>query len=149
MFWQASLRYHATKLEGLLGYYSDVFKDTFLFITIYNINGGISPLIDFPRRFTSTIVICFGSSIFIPNFITSIYLAKTKYQTIFKGWKFSRIMNFFMKMSLIILSFFNPVILLNSYENVKEKARLESKKLDYKSLTKRLRESLKQTMKNG
>ena len=80
--------YHSAKLGGILGLYSDVVKDTFLFITIYNLNGGMKPLIDYPLNFTSIIVVCFGTSIVFPLLLASIYLSKNSYQMIYEGFNF-------------------------------------------------------------
>ena len=82
------IMYHSAKLGGILGLYSDVVKDTFLFITIYNLNGGMKPLIDYPLNFTSIIVVCFGVSIVFPLLLASIYLSKNSYQMIYEGFNF-------------------------------------------------------------
>ena len=129
------IMYHSGKLGGLLGHYSDFVKDTFLFITIFSINGGIRPLMDFPFNFTSIIVICLGSSIFVPLLISTIYLTKTKYQIIYRGCKFftvKKTKTIFIKICVILLSVINPVILLNFYETMKQKARLDAKRLNHK-----------------
>ena len=130
--------HHSTKLGGLLGHYSDVAKDTFLFFTILNINGGIKQIFEFPTKFTSLIIIFFGSSIIFPLLISSIHLAKNNYQMIYSGSKLSKMTKTkicFLKIGVILLSIFNPIILKEQYENVKEKTRLEAKKLNSSSLS--------------
>ena len=122
--------YHSAKLGGLLCHYSDVVKDTVLFITIYNINGGVNPIFEYPTKFTSVVIVFSGFSIFIPLLMSSIHLVKNNYHMIYIGCKLSRTKQFFMKIGIILFSVLNPVILLHSYENVKEKARLEAKHLN-------------------
>ena len=80
------IMYHSAKLGGILGHYSDLTKDTFLFITIYKMNGGIKPLLDYPLNFTLVVVTCFGVSIVFPLLLTSIHLAKNNTQMIYAGW---------------------------------------------------------------
>ena len=130
--------YHSAKLGGLLGHYTDLVKDTLLFITILNINGGVKPLLEFPTKFTSIIVIFLWSSIMLPLLISSIHLAKNNYQMIYSGCNLSimtKTKSFLLKVGVVLLSVFNPIILLYSFENLKEKTRLEAKKMNILSLS--------------
>ena len=136
-----TMQYYFSKLGGLFGHYSDLIKDTYIFITMYTLNGGVKPLIDFPTNFTSVIVFSFGASIVVPLLMASIHLAKNNHQIVYRGWKLklTKTKCFIMKLGVIIFSFLNPVIIMNSYENFKEMARLKAEQLESKCLSRKVK----------
>ena len=57
-------------------------------------------------------------------------------KTLFHLFSATKTKRFFLKIGVILLSVFNPIILLHSYENLKEKTRLEARKLNCTRLSK-------------
>ena len=138
--------YHISKIGGLLGHYSDIFKDSFLLYTICNINGGIKPLLDFPTKFTSVVIFLSGASIIFPLLISTIHLAKNNAKMIYTSIKskVSKTKLLFLKVGVILLAVVNPILLQNSYETIKEKTREHAKQLNTTRLSK-LRKKLMKT----
>ena len=133
------IMYHVTTITGLLNHYSDSLKDFFIFYQIFKINGGMQPLIDFPTKFSSVVVILFGITIFIPIVISSIHLAKNNYIIVYDcqtaKTSSNKIKIVLMKFGILLLSVVNPILLTNTYETIKEKTRKNVRELNLSKLT--------------
>ena len=104
-------------------YYIDMFKDSFLAITIMVAAGGFSTVWQFPTNFTSVVVLSFFASILVPLLMSSIHLAISHPFLIFDVMKIKRKSKWLATLLCFLLTLLNPILLLNSYEIVQEKAR--------------------------
>merc|ERR1711983_272479 len=73
-------RFHSARLlikksVTIISQYSDIFKDIYLLSILSKVNGGLKTLYEFPWKFSSMIIICFGTTIVCPLLISSIQLA--------------------------------------------------------------------------
>ena len=120
----------AKKILGLLSHYTDLFKDVFIVYVMASAVGGCSGIFIFPQKFSSVVILCLASSIIVPLFLSSLYLAINNPGLIFlRGFKKNSMwLTVFMAVGVMLISFGHPVILLILFQNVKDKLRLEAEK---------------------
>ena len=119
------------KIIVLQFYYIDMFKDSFLAITIMVAAGGFSTVWQFPTNFTSVVVLSFFASILVPLLMSSIHLAISHPFLIFDVMKIKRRSRLLAMVFCFLLTLLNPILLLNAYEIVQEKARILVKRNNF------------------
>ena len=112
--------------------YFDVIKDSFLTYSLYRIVGGHQAIWEFPSHFSIVTVLCLAASVVVPLMFATLHLVvnnpflivttSDKEQT---GWR-----RVTMSLVCCCLSFLNPILLINNYEEAKEKTRRMAKVLD-------------------
>merc|ERR1719318_2213886 len=113
------MRWLLRKVKEVSTIYIDLSKDFLLVISITMAIGGISSLIDFPTKLTSIVVFCFLASILFPLLMSSLLLAEEAIDESTESS--SRKEKIYIFMKFILLSFLNPMILIDQYETNKEK----------------------------
>ena len=106
--------------------YVDLFKDTFLAITILVMIGGPSSLSEFPTKYTSVVFFCLITTIILPLTVSSFFLARDNPELVFRsipraGWK-----RFVLQLTIVLLSPLNPAVLSHAYESNKEEVKMLS-----------------------
>ena len=119
--------------------YLDILKDSFIAISLYNIVGGYQAILDLPTNFSIVVVICSFTTVVVPIFFATLHLVVHNPFMVFnfdsshkiKGkWK-----KILMTFSCCILSFVNPILLVNAYESAKEKSKSMAKSMNRNILT--------------
>ena len=119
--------------------YLDILKDSFIAISLYYIVGGYQAILDFPTHFSIIVVLCMFTTVVVPIFFATLHLVVHNPFMVFnfdsshkiKGkWK-----KLFMTFSCCILSFLNPILLVNAYESAKEKSKSMAKSMDRNIIT--------------
>ena len=117
--------YSLKKILSLLMTFFDMFKDTYLTIYVLMAIGGWKVLYEYPGQFNTVFVACQLASILLPLGLSGLHLAANNPGMIFNcsevklpWWK--RMM---MQVAVIVLSVFNPLLIINCYESCKEKMR--------------------------
>ena len=133
-YFNRSEKFHKTKLLiekslTIVSQYSDIFKDIYLLSILLKINGGLKTLL-FPWKFSSIIIICFGTTIVCPLLISSIQLAISNPGLIFNSRRKNRWSVRLMRVGVILTCFINPIILKVTHENIQEKIRKYSQTSD-------------------
>ena len=100
-------------------HYIDVFKDTFLTFTLLTIIGGPAAIINFPKNFTTVVVMGLVTSILLPLFMSSLHLAIYNPYLLFN----LRLPKVYMRGLTVFCSFLVPIIIVNKYEHNREKIR--------------------------
>ena len=100
-------------------FYLDILKDSFLTLSILILNGGPPSLLEFPTKYTSVVFFCMMATIILPLTISSFFLARDNPELIIRkiaqsGWK--RKLG---QLAIMVLSFFNPALLIVEYETKK------------------------------
>ena len=113
-----------TCLVGLLSHILDTIKDTLLAMTLLNIIGGISSIIEFPTYFTTAVVLSLMGTIIVPILLSSAHLAITQPFLVFnsarlRAWRWGRVVA---GLGCLILSPLNTVVLKTRYEMTKQEA---------------------------
>ena len=103
--------------------YIDVFKDTFLTFTLLMIVGGPSAIINFPKNFTTVVVMGLLTSIILPLFMSSLHLAIYNPYLLFN----LNLPKVYMRLLTVVCSIIVPIILINKHESNKEKVRKMAK----------------------
>ena len=107
--------------------YLDILKDSFLAFSLYTIAGGYNSMMKLPLYFPNIVVLCFFASVVIPIFFATLHLAIHNPFMIFYIMPSetinSRIKERVMTLLCCLLSFLNPVLLLNAYEGAKERTK--------------------------
>ena len=85
----------------------------------------------FPTTFTSVVVLSFFASILVPLLMSSIHLAISHPFLIFDVMKIKRRRRWLAMLLCFVLTLLNPILLLNAYEIVQEKARKMVKKNNF------------------
>ena len=117
--------------------YLDILKDSFLACSLFFIVGGTQAISEFPTNFSIVVVICLLSSVVWPVLLATLHLVVHNPFLIFPMtthkkraiWK-----KVLMISTCCVLSIFNPIFLLNSYESAKEKTRAMARDMDRKVL---------------
>ena len=112
--------------------YLDVVKDSFLTYSLYRIVGGHQAILDFPTEFSIVVVLCLATSVIVPVVFATLHLVvhnpflivttSDKEQT---RWRRA-----LMTLVCCFLSLLNPILLVNYYEDAKEKTRKMAKAMD-------------------
>ena len=104
----------------------DMYKDTVLAATILITTGGWKAIADFPTNFSSVVVICMFSSIFVPLLLGSMHLTIHSPFMIFDYFD-DRKPTIWKRVFAVFLCFLstllNPVLLITKLEKVQERAR--------------------------
>ena len=106
----------------------EVFKDAMFTGTITAVIGGPRALFQHIRTYTSTIVFCLWWNILIPLMFNTIGLLTEDPEVILKPYNLSlaaKNAKFMFQSCLVILSFFNPIVLLHSNQENDRKIRKE------------------------
>ena len=107
--------------------YLDILKDSFLAFSLYIIVGGYNSMMEFPTNFSIIVVFFFFASLVIPIFFATLHLAIHNPFMIFyiqpSETINSRMKKTSMTLLCCLLSFLNPVLLVNAYEGAKEKTK--------------------------
>ena len=106
--------------------YLDILKDTFLAFSLYRILGGYEAMQAFSTHFSIIVVLCFFGSEVIPIVFATLHLAINNPWMVGK----SRLEKTGLITLFSVLSFLNPIILVNAYEDAKEKTRKLAQSLD-------------------
>ena len=138
----------------ILGYYIDLFKDTFLASTLFFAVGGPASVFGYPTKFTSAIVMVMWATILLPLVASTLHLA------IYNPFLLHNPFLFFKasRGAMVILSFLyiiiNPILLINLYQSVDERMRKmvkkdpqDSKALPMRKMKRYLKEKLVQCHK--
>ena len=104
--------------------YVDIFKDTFLMVSLMQIVGGPYAVLLYPTKFSSAIVLGLAASIVLPLLASSLQIAINNPTLIF-SFQARRSVTIVM---CLVCSVFIPIFLINSYEAAKEKTKLRAKK---------------------
>ena len=114
--------------------YLDILKDSFLAYSLYRIVGGNEAILSFPKNFSIIIVLCFSASVIIPIFFATLHLAMNNPSMVFfrhsKTTVTSKRKKVVMTFLCCLLSFLNPILLVNAYEGAKERSRSMAKALN-------------------
>ena len=114
-----------TRLVKMELEYLDILKDSYFAFTLLSIVGGHQAIFDFPTNFSIVVVLCFFGSIIFPIMFATLHLATHNPCMIFYIMPSekvqSRMKKTIMALLCCILSFLNPVLLLNAYEGAKER----------------------------
>ena len=112
--------------------YLDIVKDSFLTYSLYKIVGGHRAIRDFSTEFSVVVVLCLAASVVVPVVFATLHLVvhnpflivttSDKNQT---GWRRAA-----MGLVCVCLSVLNPIMMVNSYEQSKEKTRKMAKDMD-------------------
>ena len=102
--------------------YIDLLKDLTFNISIFMLIGGINTIIFYPTKFASIIVVFLLCSIFVPLFLSTVHLAIENPGMIFGEIETDNLSTFRRKVYrtlVLIISIFNPILLLDTYEQNK------------------------------
>ena len=119
--------------------YLDILKDSFIAISLYYIVGGYQAILDFPTHFSIIVVLCMFTTVVVPIFFATLHLVVHNPFMVFnfdsshkikEKWK-----KLLMTFSCCILSFLNPILLVNAYESAKEKSKSMAKSMDRNIIT--------------
>ena len=124
--WLKALISNLVTITKIAFHYADVFKDTFLTVTLLNIIGGPSSILMYPTQFSSVIVLGLSASIILPTFASSLHLAINNPTLLF---------NFKVRRSIIVVicmvcSFLSPILLINHHEESKNKLQMLARNKD-------------------
>ena len=124
--WLKALISSLVTITKIAFHYADVFKDTFLTVTLLNIIGGPSSILLYPTQFSSVIVLGLSASIILPTFASSLHLAINNPTLLF---------NFEVRRSIIVVicmvcSFLSPILLINHHEESKNKLQMLARNKD-------------------
>ena len=128
--------YHLKTIIGLEFTYIDIYKDCFLTLSMMTLVGGPLAVIKFYTTFTSAVVICLASTIFIPLLISGLGLAINDPNLIYNyfGQELPLWKRCLMRVGNVLFSIANPILLRHTYEYNKEKLRRFAKKGDSNAL---------------
>ena len=110
--------------------YIDLLKDSLLSYSLLRTAGGYQSVIDYPYNFSSVIILTSFALIIIPLMLSTVHIAVTNPFLIFTAEKKKRgaTERALMTIVCIILSVFNPILILNTMEKTKNEAELVAKK---------------------
>ena len=133
----------AMKCWSIMSHYADSFKDGFILYLMVDLNGGWESLVNFPLKFSSVTIICMGTTLIGPLIASSLQLALNNPGLIFNSKKKDIWSVSLMRVGVLLLSVFIPILLNVAHENVEEEIREESKKPVGSSQLKELMEKKK------
>ena len=93
-----------------------------------NINGGTGTLVEFPLKFSSIVILCMSTTIVGPLLVSSIQLAINNPALIFNSQRTDKWSVWLMRIGVILLSVFIPILLNVAHENINEVIRNETRK---------------------
>ena len=129
--------YHLKTIIGLQFTYMDIYKDCFLTLSMMTLVGGPLAVIKYYTTFTSAVVICLFSTIFIPLLTSGLGLAINDPNLIYNyfGQELPLWKRCLMRVGNVVFSIANPILLRHTYEYNKEKLRRLAKKGDSSALS--------------
>ena len=104
----------------------DFLKDIVLAATITNIAGGPSALMEAPTSFVTVVVLCQVTTILVPVILSTMHLAISHPNMIFSLKKNPP--RWIMRIVCLLLSIFNQILLIISFEKARENARRKAKR---------------------
>ena len=104
--------------------YADMFKDTFLTVSLMIITGGLRNVLLYPTQFTSVIVLGLSASIIVPIFLSSVNLALSNPFLIFSSLNLHQGRRSVAILSCVACSVLTPILLIVSYQHGKERMRI-------------------------
>ena len=109
--------------------YIDLIKDTYLVYAIFNLLGGVNTVVNFVTKFSSVISLTFLSSIIAPSWIGTLYISLNNPGLIFirPEIKLTRMKHFLLVIGNFLCCFINPILIINSEEQIYEKLRFAAK----------------------
>ena len=114
--------------------YLDILKDSFLAFSLFTITGGYNSIIKLPSHFANIVVLCFFASVVIPIFFATLHLVIHNPFMVFYIMPSetinSRIKKTVMTLLCCLLSFLNPVLLVNAYEGAKDRTKAMAKSMN-------------------
>ena len=121
-------------IVSLIAHQIDLFKDSFLVLSIFGTIGGIETLINFPREFPSVVVIIMALTIILPVLLSSITLLLRDptviFTPLFENFPTSSKLKYYAQFQIFLFSFFNPALLVNAYnENVAQRSQESGEQL--------------------
>ena len=123
--WLSELIDTVMAIVRIVSNFTDMFKDTFLTVTLMVILGGPLEVLSHPAQFTSVVVLTLSASILVPLVTSSLHLVSNNPGMIhsFTGVRGSVVI-----VIHLACSFLNPLMLINRYETAKEKIRIMTKR---------------------
>ena len=122
------LTFLTKKSLSLVSHYADSFKDFYILYIMVNINGGTGTLVEFPLKFSSIVILCMSTTIVGPLLMSSIQLAINNPGLIFNSQRTDKWSVRLMRIGVILLSVFIPILLNVAHENINEVIRNETRK---------------------
>ena len=116
----------AKKCWSIISHYSDSFKDGFILYLMIDLNGGWESLVNYPWKFSSVTIMCMTTTLVGPLLISSLQLAITNPGLIFNSKREDKWSVSLMRVGVLVLSPFIPILLNVAHENVEEEIREES-----------------------
>ena len=105
----------------------EIIRDLVLLGTILFMIGGPQALLDSPLTFTSGVVVCLSATVFLPLIFSTLGLALEDPSVILKQYNIAtRSKKIIMQSFILIFSFFNPFLLLNSIHENQRRLREET-----------------------
>ena len=105
-------------IVSLIMHQIDIFKDSLLVASLLVMIGGTNTLINFPRQFTSVVVITMSLTIIIPLLISSVGLLLEDPAVILTPLSdsvpSSSQLKHYVKLQILLLAFFNSALLVNA-----------------------------------
>ena len=123
--WMSELISTLFTMAKIFASFVDLFKDTFLAITLITILGGPLEVFTYPTQFTSVVVMVQMASIILPLIASSLHLAINNPNLILDLRGVRRSVVFVIHLGC---SFLIPVLLIHRYEASKEKIRKLAKR---------------------
>ena len=123
--WLSELIATVMAIVRIISNFTDMFKDTFLTVTLMVILGGPLEVLSHPAQFTSVVVLTLSASLLVPLVTSSLHLVSNNPGMIhnFTGVRSSVVI-----IIHLACSFLNPLLLINRYETAKEKIRTMTKR---------------------
>ena len=124
--------YHLKTIIGLEFTYIDIYKDFFLTVSMMTLVGGALAVFKYYTTFTSAVVICLFSTIFIPLLTSGLGLAINDPNLIYNyfGQELPFWKRCLMRLGNVVFSIANPILLKYTYKYNMEKLRRFAKKGD-------------------
>ena len=122
-----SISLFTRKSLSIISHYADTFKDAYILYLMIIINGGLGKIVDYPSKFSSIVIMCMATTIVGPLLLSSIQLAINNPGLIFNSERTDKWLVGLMRVGVILISVFIPILLNVAHENVNEEIRKESK----------------------
>merc|ERR1712012_449653 len=130
----------AKKCWSIISHYADTFKDGYILYLMVILNGGWDSLVNYPLnvKFSSVTIMCMASTLIGPLMASSLQLALHNPGLIFNSKREDKWSVGLMRVGVLMLSVFIPILLNVAHGNVEEDIREESKHPEGSSQLKKL-----------
>merc|ERR1712155_228110 len=112
----------------ILGYYIDLFKDSFVASTLFFAVGGPASVFGYPTKFTSAIVMVMWTTILLPLVASTLHLAIYNPFLLHNPFLFFKASRCQMVLLCFLYLAINPILLINLYQSIQEKIRKRVKR---------------------